>query len=139
MLDTPCGCTKLRRATRSVTKFYDEAIAASGLKITQFSLMRTVLRMGEHVSISELAKATGLDRSTLGRNLRVMGQSGWVDLENGEDLRARFVSVTPEGKRCLEVAVPLWENAQTHFSEVLGNRDRETLFRLLTKLEAARP
>lgn len=135
MINTQCNCTKLRRVTKLVTKYYDEALEASGLKVTQFSLLRTLLRLGENVSISALAAASGLDRSTLGRNLRVIEKSGWIRFEGGDDLRARFVSVTVEGKEHLDRAIPLWERAQAGFSKILGDSKCDKLFELIAKLE----
>lgn len=41
MLPTQCLCTKLRRAARSVSRFYDEALADTGLKVAQFSCCGT--------------------------------------------------------------------------------------------------
>ena len=45
MLPTQCLCTKLRRAARSVSRFYDEALADTGLKVAQFSLLRHLQRL----------------------------------------------------------------------------------------------
>jgi DNA-binding MarR family transcriptional regulator len=42
-------------------------------------------------SISSLADAMGLDRSTLGRNLRVLEGAGLVKMVEGDDLRNRLV------------------------------------------------
>ncbi|MGH8850121.1 MAG: hypothetical protein ACREYD_03915, partial [Casimicrobiaceae bacterium] len=39
-----CACGRLRRAARALTQLYDDAMAPSGLRITQFSLLRTVAR-----------------------------------------------------------------------------------------------
>jgi hypothetical protein len=39
-----CVCVNLRRAARAVSQIYDEALAESGIKITQFSLLRAVER-----------------------------------------------------------------------------------------------
>lgn len=88
MLPTSCLCTQLRRASRGVTRRYDDALAAVGLGAAQFSLLRHVQRLGQP-SISLLADAMGLDRSTLGRNLRVLEEQGLVQLGEGRDLRAR--------------------------------------------------
>jgi hypothetical protein len=38
--EAPCACTTLRRAARAVTAAYDAALAPSGLRITQFSILR---------------------------------------------------------------------------------------------------
>jgi D-arabinose 1-dehydrogenase-like Zn-dependent alcohol dehydrogenase len=43
--DTPCACTTLRRAARAVTAAYDAALAPSGLRITQFFILRRLARL----------------------------------------------------------------------------------------------
>ncbi|MBS0320043.1 MAG: MarR family transcriptional regulator, partial [Proteobacteria bacterium] len=41
-----CACGSLRRAARALTQRYDDAMTATGLRITQFSLLRTLRREG---------------------------------------------------------------------------------------------
>lgn len=111
MLDVACYCTQSRRIARALTDAYDQALAPSGLKVTQFSLLRMVARL-ESPTISALAEATGLDRSTLGRNLRVVQKDGWAALSAGDDERTRVVSLTKAGSLAVQRAVPLWDGAQ---------------------------
>jgi DNA-binding MarR family transcriptional regulator len=137
MVHNKCACIRVRRASRSLTDLYDEALWPVGLKITQFSLLRTVARM-EPVNISSLADAMALDRSTLGRNLGVLKRRGLVGVSDGTDLRERTVTLTARATRLLKRAVPLWEEAQERVSAVLGKSGASTLFALLAKLEALR-
>jgi len=41
-----CACGRLRRASRALTQLYDDAMIPSGLRVTQFSLLRTLARRG---------------------------------------------------------------------------------------------
>jgi DNA-binding MarR family transcriptional regulator len=59
--ETPCTCTTLRRATRAVTAAYDAALAPSGLRITQFSILRKLARLGP-LPVKRLAAEAALDR-----------------------------------------------------------------------------
>ena len=111
MLDVACYCTQSRRLSRALTDIYDRALEPSGLTVAQFSLMRTVTRL-DTPSIGTLAEATGLDRSTLGRNLKVLQKDGWIALEPGEDGRTRTVGLTKAGVLAIERAIPLWSEAQ---------------------------
>lgn len=111
MLDVACYCTQSRRIARALTDTYDRALAPSGLKVTQFSLLRMVARLGSP-TIGALAEATGLDRSTLGRNLRVLQKDGWAALSAGSDERTRVVTLTKAGELAVQRAVPLWDAAQ---------------------------
>ncbi|MDF2073913.1 MarR family transcriptional regulator [Ectopseudomonas mendocina] len=133
MLPTSCLCTQLRRASRGVTRRYDDALAGVGLGAAQFSLLRHVQRLGRP-SISALAEAMGLDRSTLGRNLRVLEEQGLVQLGEGLDLRAREIRLTEAGLQRIEQALPLWEKAQCELNARLGAERRTELMKLLDEL-----
>lgn len=134
MLPTSCLCTKLRRASRGVTRLYDEALADVGLNAAQFSLLRNLQRLGQP-SISALAEAMGLDRSTLGRNLRVVEGRGLVQLDEGADQRSRQVALSDAGRQVLEQGAPLWERAQQQLALRLGADKRAALLALLDDLE----
>lgn len=134
MLPTQCLCTRLRRASRGVTRLYDEALADVGLNAAQFSLLRNLQRL-ERPSISALAEAMGLDRSTLGRNLRVVQGRGLVRLGEGSDQRSRQVELTDAGVRVLEQGAPLWQRAQEQLALRLGTDRRAALIALLEDLE----
>jgi len=133
MLPTSCLCTQLRRASRGVTRRYDDALAAVGLGAAQFSLLRHVQRLGQP-SISALAEAMGLDRSTLGRNLRVLEEQALLQLSEARDLRARGVSLTDAGERRIAQALPLWEQVQQELNLQLGEGRRAELMQLLEAL-----
>ena len=76
----------------------------------------------------------GLDRSTLGRNLRVLEGEGLVTLVEGEDMRNRIVLLTETGRERLAAALPAWEAAQQRLIDRLGAEKREILLKLLDEL-----
>ena len=84
-----------------------------------FRLLRRI-EAAKSISITELAEIVGLDRSTLGRNLRVLEKQTLVEIGTGTDGRARPVSLTRTGYEKLQEALPLWEKAQREFSEIIG-------------------
>lgn len=133
MLTSECICTHLRRAARGVSRHYDEALEGFGINVAQFSLLRHLRRL-DQPSISTLAEAMGLDRSTLGRNLRVLEAEGLVALAEGRDLRNRLVLLTAQGHERLRLAEPAWEAAQTRLVTTLGEGQRDELVRLLELL-----
>ncbi|WP_349571888.1 MarR family winged helix-turn-helix transcriptional regulator [Azotobacter salinestris] len=135
MLPTPCLCTKLRRATRSVSRLYDDALAGVGVNAAQYALLRHLERLGRP-SITELAEAMGLDRSTLGRNLRVLEGKGLLVLGGGEDQRSRLVCLTVAGRTCLDEAKAAWVRVQEQLGQRLGPEKRATLLALLDELES---
>ncbi|MCY1287049.1 homoprotocatechuate degradation operon regulator, HpaR [compost metagenome] len=134
MLPTQCLCTKLRRATRNVTRLYDDALAGVGLNVAQYSLLKNLSWL-DQPSITSLAEAMGLDRSTLGRNLKVLEGKGLVELEEGEDQRNRLVSLTPAGRASLDEAKLAWEQVQMQMGQRMGLEKRAALMALLDDLE----
>ncbi len=129
---TYCTCLALRRATRRVTQIYDAHMKPLGLRITQFAVLGQLAgapgEVPSQISITALARRLGLDRSTLGRNLRPLLRAGLVAMEGGEDRRAHTLALTEAGRALLEKAVPLWRDAQRHVSEKLG-RDKTRALR----------
>ena len=133
MLTSECICTHLRRAARGVSRHYDEALADFGINVAQFSLLRHLQRL-DRPSITSLAEAMGLERSTLGRNLRVLEADGLVQLVDGDDQRNRVVLLSEAGRARLEAAHPAWVQAQAHLVEQLGEGQRDALVRMLEHL-----
>ena len=133
MITSECICTHLRRAARGVSRHYDEALAHVGINVAQYSLLRTIQRL-DKPSITTLAEAMGLDRSTLGRNLRVLETEGLVHLADGDDQRNRLVLLSEEGRARLAAAQPAWEHAQAQLITQLGEGQRDELVRLLERL-----
>ena len=133
MMTSICICTHLRRAARGVSRHYDEALDGFGINVAQFSLLRHLQRL-DKPSISSLAEAMGLHRSTLGRNLKVLEADGLVAMAEGDDLRNRLVLLTEQGKARLLAAEPAWEQAQERLVDTLGEAQRDELVRLLKQL-----
>lgn len=119
MDDVVCLCSNARRAALALTALYDEALAPHGLKVTQFSLLHAIKRR-ERPNLSALAAATGLDRSTLGRNLRLLEEAGVVALSAGDDQRDRVATLTADGAATLRAATRAWLRLQERLSGALG-------------------
>jgi DNA-binding MarR family transcriptional regulator len=110
--ETPCACGTLRRATRAITAVYDAALAPSGLRITQFGILRNLAHLGP-LPITRLAAEAALDRSTMGRNLDPLERRGLVRIEAGNiDRRERVAYLTAAGEAAIEAALPHWRKAQ---------------------------
>lgn len=133
MMPTPCACTNLRRAARAVSGFYDTMLAPTGVGVAQLSLLRSIARL-DQCSITALASATGLDRSTLGRNLRVLERAGLVALGSAGDARMRGVTLTDEARDRLAQAEPLWQGAQARIRATLSPGEADVLHAALTRL-----
>jgi DNA-binding MarR family transcriptional regulator len=119
---TQCVCVNLRRATRALTQAYDSALAAAGVKVTQFSLLRAIER-NEPAAITTLADDLDLDRTTLARNLLPLQRYRLVTLAAGADQRVTEVRLTAKGRKAIAAALPLWSQVQQDVAQKLG-RDR---------------
>jgi DNA-binding MarR family transcriptional regulator len=134
MADDICLCTGLRQAAHAMTEIYDKALAPSGLKITMFRVVRRLSEAGEP-TISELAKIVGLDRSSLGRNLKVLARAKLVTFIGGTDERSKVVQLTSQGRKALAAALPLWHAVQKRMKANLGV-EKESVMRVLSIVEA---
>jgi len=108
-------------AARAVTRTYDDALRAMGLRATQVSLLAAVALEGA-ISITSLARVIGMDRSTLTRNLAPLEKEGLLSVGSEGWRRSRKLSITAKGRLRLEEAVPLWEGAQKRLKQKLGSR-----------------
>lgn len=117
-----------------MTEIYDRALEPSGLKITQFSLLRAIDRL-EKPSLTDIAQATGLERSTLGRNLRVLEKDGLVSLSRGNDERTRVPTLTAKAKQALRIAKPQWERVQEQMASTLPKDAQVYLQKMSNALE----
>jgi len=80
---TYCSAAALRMAARRVSQFYDGYLAPEGLKVSQYSVLSVAARRREKPpTVNELAEELGMDRSTLGHNLRPLERDGLVALES---------------------------------------------------------
>lgn len=130
---TDCYCNEIRKAGRRVTARYDAALAPVGINIGQFALLRQVNHAGE-ISLTELGRRTELDRSTIGRNARVLVREGLLESGPGEDRREASLRLTEAGRAALDASVPLWEGAQAEIEGLLGVEGARSLRRVLHHL-----
>ena len=63
----------------------------------------------------------GLERTTLTRSLNAIEKEGLIRVES-VDGRTRNVVLTPRGKDRLDLALPLWNQAQQNLRERLGEQ-----------------
>lgn len=134
--DEICNCTALRKAARHVSGLYDQALAPSGLRVTQYAILAELGRSGP-MTITELARAMVMERNGLGHNLRPLEREGLVGMEVGSDRRSRVIRLTKSGHARLTNAEPLWQRAQERFRSVFGSDQAQALRSLLGAATAA--
>lgn len=131
-----CACCLTRRAARSVTSLYDLVMAPSGLKATQFILLRAIADAGQ-IAQWQLGKNLSIAVETLTRRLASMRRVGWVELQSGVDKREHIYKITDLGRQQMEAAVPYWLRAQERLKEQLGDSEWEETRRCLDRLAVA--
>ncbi len=127
-LDIPafCNCTKVRRAARHITRFYDACLAPSGLRATQYAILGHLKHRGPKTML-ELASLMTMDRATVGHNLRPLERDNLIRITVSEtDRRARIVSITPDGLERIALGRPGWDRAQAEFAEQFGSANATT-------------
>ena len=93
-----------------------------GLSLAQFGLMAQIAAAPDD-TLGALAERTGLDQSTLSRNLRALEAAGLVEIAVAdEDQRRRAVWLTEEGAERLEAAIPVWRDAHAALEKRLDPR-----------------
>jgi DNA-binding MarR family transcriptional regulator len=117
----PQGCTnlKLRQLTRRVSQHYDQTLAKTGLKTTQYSLLSHVVKLGP-IRAVDLAGEMRMSTSTLSRNLQPLIASGWIEVNAGDDARSRLITATPAGQDKRTEAQRKWRIAQEGINTTLG-------------------
>lgn len=128
---TGCTCARLRRLTRRVTAVYDHALAAVGLRVTQFSLLGH-LRGLPGLAMTDLAGRLDMDRTTLTRNLAPLIAAGWVEVTpSPDDARRRLVRITAVGEEIWRAARIHWRRAQDEVRSTMGDESLALLHRLV--------
>ena len=130
-----CICNNLRHAARLVTNYYDKLFEPTGLRVSQLTLLVVPYQSGPQ-TINEMAEKLDLDRTTLTRNLKPLANQGLLTIAPGFDQRTRVVALTPAGEAVLIKALPLWEQAQSHMVEGLGEANAALFLAQLSEAAA---
>jgi DNA-binding MarR family transcriptional regulator len=123
-----CIATRLRMASRVITKVYDDALRPLGLTVTQMSMLAVAEDRGL-IRQSEVGAELRLDDSTLSRNLERMRANGWLEEVSGDDARVHSYRLTKAGTALLARAIPAWRGAQGEARRLLGDAGVEALWR----------
>ncbi|MDO6415763.1 MarR family transcriptional regulator [Sphingomonas sp. BIUV-7] len=126
-----CACTALRKASRAISRAYDEALVGEGITTNQFSLLRTLARHGA-TPLSRLADRMVMERTSLYRMLAPLETRGLVSVAEGPG-KARIADLTDAGRAALASADDAWSAAQARFVGALGAAEWTQLEALLTR------
>jgi DNA-binding MarR family transcriptional regulator len=117
-----CNCLAVRQAARHITQFYDQLLAPSGLRTTQFSILAKLRRLGP-MTINALAAEMVMDRTTLGRNILPLERDGLIAVQQGSrDRRSKELRVTAAGEARFRAGTKGWAQAQRQFEKAFGEK-----------------
>ena len=133
----PCACTTIRKASRALSRIYDEALAPAGLTVAQLGVLRAINRGAKDGEpLSRLAETLVMDRTSLYRALGPMARSGWLLINEAPKGHAKVVQLSKAGIRAIAGAAEYWERAQSRVIGEFGADRWATLQKAMTDLTA---
>src|SRR6266850_2128775 len=116
-----CASFNFRRTARAVTRLYDMALEASGIRSTQFAILVGIAK-NQPVSIGTLADVLVIDSTTLTRSLRLLKKERLITISERAAMRRRFLTITAKGERTLQRSLPPWRKAHERFVATIGSK-----------------
>lgn len=113
-----CLNFNLRRTSRAVTQYYDEALKPTGVKVTQFTILMAIASREDH-SITDIARLAMVDRTTLTRSLKILEDDKLIEIRKAEPGNKRRVSITAKGVKKMKEIYPYWFRAQRALAKAL--------------------
>lgn len=119
-IGSSCANVCLRKATRAVTRRFNEIYSPAGLRSTQTTVL---LEIGLHgpISVTQLANILIMDKSTLSRNLKPLVAKGLMEMRRGKG-RRREALLTGSGIAAMREILPLWHKAQNEVVAAVGKK-----------------
>jgi DNA-binding MarR family transcriptional regulator len=126
-----CLCLHVQRTARTLARRFDNALQPFGLTNGQFSLLMSLNRP-EAPDIGTVASLLAMDRTTLTAALKPLQRRSLIKITTDRaDHRARLLQLTPQGRKLLARAVPVWTSTHALVAARLGpggpDRLRKTL------------
>lgn len=129
-----CTCRNIRMTARVTTQYFDKIFLKAGMKAAQFALLSDISSHGT-ISINELADILLMDQTTVTRNIENLRKLNYVHVEQGRDLRKKYVSISKIGHAKLQEALPLWVEAQKFLIREIGEEKYEDFLNTLYKIQ----
>jgi len=129
-----CICRVVRDAARTLSNAYDRALAPSGIRTTQFTLL-SVLARESVASVNQLSDLLGIDQTTTTRNVSVLEDAGLLMRVPHHDPRVKLMKLTPKGKQKRQIAVECWQKMQEHVTSSISADEWRTFQKVLHTIE----
>lgn len=132
-----CCHSAVKRASRRLGQLYDDVLAPSGLRITQFTLL-TQINLCPGIPPKQLARSLVMDLSALGHTLQPLIRDGLIQTRpDPSDRRAKQLHLTKKGEVTREEASVLWRDAQRRVDEVFGEDEAAVMRRLMNRISSS--
>lgn len=129
-----CLALRVRQLSRIITRVYDDALRPLGITASQFTLL-TQLAQQDAITAVEIGSELDIEKSTLSRNLKRLLALGLIEMDPPAGRRGRGLHLTAKGRTILQDAFPVWLEAQSKATAVMGEASRSTLDGLLMQAE----
>jgi DNA-binding MarR family transcriptional regulator len=129
-----CLCLHVQRAARALARRFDDALRPVNLTNGQFSLLMSLNRP-KPAPMAGVASLLAMDRTTLTAALKPLVRRDLVKItEDESDRRGRNLELTPEGKRLLASATPIWQKTHAAVEALLPEAAPDSLRKNLREL-----
>ncbi|MBU2937620.1 MULTISPECIES: MarR family winged helix-turn-helix transcriptional regulator [Pacificibacter] len=124
----------VRRVHQRVAHMFTQAVVMPNLSVTQFVALVTLLKEGT-VSQSRLGRLTSMDPSTTTVVVRKLEKDGLIKkTKSADDQRASVIELTPAGRDCAQVHIPISLKAKEDLLAPLTPIERSLFVELLRKV-----
>ncbi|WDQ98957.1 MarR family transcriptional regulator [Devosia sp. J2-20] len=128
-----CLVLNARMASRAVTRLADRRLRQHGITAAQFSILTS---LWDHPgrSVTQMASAIAMDRSTLSRNLALLERNGLVTTSAAERGNGRVSALSETGRQVIGDAIPAWREQQSQLRAALDDPEFSTVIAALRQL-----
>ena len=124
----------LRRAHQRHTSIFQKRIGDRSLTPVQFAALVKLNVLGE-VSQNQLGRNTAMDASTMQGVIKRLASRGLIERKaDPNDRRRLLLSLSEEGKKVLELAIPSGRIITNSTLSPLSDDEQKTLIALLKKI-----
>ena len=125
---------QLRRAQIAAFQHFAATVGQAGVTPGWFGLM-VIVANNEGLSQTRLARALGIDGSTMVAMIDRLEENGWLRRQRSEvDRRSHALYLTEEGTDLLDRLTPMVEQHEAELSQGFSADDKQDLLSLLAKI-----
>ena len=130
---THCIITTVRKANRSLFRFYQDALSDASITIVQLAILRALERNNPR-SFPDLSDDLVMERTSLYRTIKPLVSMGALEVIESKTGRTKYARLTRHGQDLIEKTMPYWEQAQNTILNKIGNDRWKEISDLLVDL-----